>query len=451
MKKLSIKMKVTLWYTGLITIIMVLVLAFVFTSSDKLLFAKMEGQLEHVVQESVEELDEEHGHLDVDEVEYYDDGIYLLIYDEQGSLISGRTPADFTLDTPFQLEQLRTIENNNQEWLVYDLEWKTRQGESFWIRGIAPLNQISTTLSAIILVACISFPFFILLAGFGGYFITKRAFKPVQKITDAANHITDAKDLSKRINLQGSHDEIYALAQTFDGMFDRLQKSFESEKQFTSDASHELRTPTSVIISQCEYALSQSQNPEEMKASLEVILRQSQKMSGLISQLLLLARADSQKAHLVMESIDISELTEMVVEELREMAEEAQIELMLDVQEEIFIKADQTLIMRMLINLITNAIAYGRPGGWVKIQLFAEDMNVVGKIIDNGIGIDEQHQSKIWDRFYRVDTARTASSKDHTGLGLAMVKWIAETHGGKVFVESKLGEGSIFTFTLPIK
>lgn len=290
-----------------------------------------------------------------------------------------------------------------------------------------------------------------MLAGFGGYFITKRAFKPVQKITDAANHITDAKDLSKRIHLQGSHDEIYALAQTFDSMFDRLQKSFETEKQFTSDASHELRTPTSVIISQCEYALSQSQNPEEMKASLEVILRQSQKMSGLISQLLLLARADSQKASLVMESIDISELTEMVVEELGEMAEEAQIELTLDLQKEIFIVADQTLLMRMLINLITNAITYGRPGGWVKVQLFTEDGNVVGKISDNGIGIGEQHLAKIWNRFYRVDTARTASSKDHTGLGLAMVKWIAEKHGGTVSVESKLGEGSIFTFTLPIK
>ena len=122
-----------------------------------------------------------------------------------------------------------------------------------------------------------------------------------------------------------------------------------------------------------------------------------------------------------------------------------------EIEENIFIKADQTLIMRMVINLITNAITYGKQGGWVKIRLYEEGTNVVGQIIDNGIGIAEQDQSKIWNRFYRVNTARTASAKDNTGLGLSMVKWIAEKHGGTVAVESKLGEGSVFTFTLPIK
>ncbi len=442
-------MKVTLWYTGLIAIILALVLTFVFTSSDKLLFSKLEGQVKENVHELVEELNDKHSYLD-DDLEYYDDGVYISIYDEQGNYVEGNTPTDFIENTPFQTK-VRTIKTNNQEWIVYDVSKDDGKGDSYWIRGIAPLNQISSTLSMIILIACVSFPFFILLAGFGGYFITKRAFKPVQQITDAANQITDAKDLSKRIHLQGAKDEIYALAQTFDCMFERLEKSFESEKQFTSDASHELRTPTSVIISQCEYALSQSQDAEEMKASLEVILRQSKKMSGLISQLLLLARADNKKLHLVLESIDVSELMEMVVDELTELAEEADIQMKREIEENIFIKADQTLIMRMVINLITNAITYGKQGGWVKIRLYEEGTNVVGQIIDNGIGIAEQDQSKIWNRFYRVNTARTASAKDNTGLGLSMVKWIAEKHGGTVAVESKLGEGSVFTFTLPIK
>ena len=450
MKKISIKMKVTLWYTGLIAIILALVLTFVFTSSDKLLFSRLEGQVKENVDELVEELNDKHGYLDDDDREYYDDGVYISIYDEQGNYVEGNTPTDFIEDGPFQTK-VRTMKINNQEWIIYDVSKDDGKGNSYWIRGIAPLDQISSTLSMIILIACVSFPFFILLAGFGGYFITKRAFKPVQQITDAANQITDAKDLSKRIHLQGAKDEIYALAQTFDDMFERLEKSFESEKQFTSDASHELRTPTSVIISQCEYALSQSQDAEEMKASLEVILRQSKKMSGLISQLLLLARADHKEANLILESFDISELVEMVVEELMDLAEENDIELQLDVKEPIYVKADQTLIMRMVINLITNAITYGKQGGWVKIKLYTEGTNVVGQIIDNGMGIAEQDQEKIWDRFYRVNTARTASAKDNTGLGLSMVKWIAEKHGGTVAVESKLGEGSIFTFTLPLK
>lgn len=444
-------MKVTLWYTSLIVVIVALVLFFVFASSDKLLFAQMEGQLQEKVDDVLEEIHHEQSYLELDNEEFYDDGIYISLYDENGSFITGYSPTDFhTEEEPFQ-SQMRLVKSQNQEWQVYDVKLDNRGGESLWIRGIAPLSQISSALSSIILFACIASPFVILLAAFGGYFITKRAFKPVQQITEAANQITDAKDLSKRIHLQGTKDEIYALAQTFDNMFERLEKSFENEKQFTSDASHELRTPTSVIISQCEYALSQSQNPDEMKVSLEVILRQSKKMSGLISQLLLLARADHKEANLVLESFDISELAEMVVEELTDMAENDEIDLQLDVEEPIVIKADQTLIMRMLINLITNAITYGRPGGWVKVQLFTEGTNVIGKIIDNGIGIDEQHQAKIWDRFYRVDTARTASSKDHTGLGLSMVKWMVEKHGGTVSVESKLGEGSIFMFTLPIE
>ena len=352
-------MKVTLWYTGLIAIILALVLTFVFTSSDKLLFSRLEGQVKENVDELVEELNDKHGYLDDDDREYYDDGVYISIYDEQGNYVEGNTPTDFIEDGPFQTK-VRTMKINNQEWIIYDVSKDDGKGNSYWIRGIAPLNQISSTLSMIIVIACVSFPFFILLAAFGGYFITRRAFKPVQQITDAANQITDAKDLSKRIHLQGAKDEIYALAQTFDDMFERLEKSFESEKQFTSDASHELRTPTSVIISQCEYALSQSQDAEEMKASLEVILRQSKKMSGLISQLLLLARADHKEANLILESFDISELVEMVVEELMDLAEENDIELQLDVKEPIYVKADQTLIMRMVINLITNAITYGK-------------------------------------------------------------------------------------------
>lgn len=451
MKNLSIKMKVTLWYTGLVVMIMLLVLAFVLTSADKVLLFKMEDTIENVVKDSVEELDYSNGKLEVEEdFEYYDDGVNIVIYNEQGALLEGRNPADFNASTPFKSNQIQTIQNGNQEWLVFDTRWDAGDNDVFWVRGISPLNQLSTAMNSIIIVTLIAIPFFVLIAGVGGYFITRIAFRPVQKIIDSANRISDAKDLSERIHLQGSHDEIYALAQTFDNMFERLQHSFESEKQFTSDASHELRTPTSVIISQCEYALTQSDNPEEVKDSLEVVLKQARKMSALISQLLLLARADNKKENIVFEQINISELSEMVIEELSPMAENAGIALTKAIQPDLMMRADQTLMTRLLMNLFTNGITYGKPGGYVHLELTQQGNRIVGKVSDDGIGIDHQHQSKIWDRFYRVDSSRTSDQRGNIGLGLSMVKWIVEVQKGTISVESELGKGSTFTFTLPI-
>ncbi|OCA89914.1 MULTISPECIES: HAMP domain-containing histidine kinase [unclassified Bacillus (in: firmicutes)] len=451
MKKLSIKMKITLWYTGLIVIIMAMVLSIILASSDKILLLNIQDQLEESVKEGFRDIDYENGHLEVDnDFEYYDDGVTLLIYDKNGALLEGNVPSGFNGDIPMNKDGLQTIEQNGQEWLLYDHPYK-KFNDEIWIRGVYQLNQLSSAMNTILLVTLIAFPFLIIVAATGGYSITKRAFRPVQKMIDTVSEINDGQDLSKRIDLKGSNDEIHALAQTFDRMFDRLQSSFENEKQFTSDASHELRTPTSVIISQSEYALSQIDDSKEVKESLEVILKQSQKMSSLISQLLLLARVDQQNMdHFLFERLNISELTEMVAEELTYMAYKADIEIITDLEDNLFIKADQTLIMRLLMNLITNAVAYGRPGGYVKIKLYQQGNHVIGEISDNGIGISAEHINKIWDRFYRVDPSRTSTANGNTGLGLSIVKWIVSLHGGTIDVSSELDKGSTFKFRLPI-
>lgn len=454
MKRLSIKMRVTLWYTGLVVIIMVLVLAFILTSSDKVLLFNMKNQLKSTVKESIEDIEYKHGQLKIDdEFEALEDGVNIIIYSKQGELMAGHNPTTFNKKVSLKSDEIQTIKDGNKEWIVYDFLHNVGGDEQVWVRGIMTMNQLSSTMNTLIVVTLISFPLLILIAAVGGYFITQRAFRPVQQMSDSASEIGDGKDLSKRINLQGSSkDEMYHLAQTFDKMFERLETSFESEKQFTSDASHELRTPTSVIISQCEYALSQRNNSKEMEESLEVILRQSRKMSALISQLLLLARVDQEKHNTFQfECINMSELTEIVVKELSLMVQEASINITTHIEEDLFIKADQTLMMRLLMNLLTNAIAYSKANGTVNMQLFRDETNIIGKVSDNGIGISEQHIVKIWDRFYRVDAARTSSNNGNTGLGLSMVKWIIELHGGEITVESELGEGSTFTFKLPIE
>ncbi len=452
MRKLSIKMKITLWYTGLIVIIMALVLSIILASSDKILLLNIQDQLEESVKEGLRDIEYENGQLEIDnDFEYFDDGVTLLIYDKNGVLLEGNIPAGFDGNTPISKDSFQTINQNGQEWLLYDHPYK-KWDEEIWIRGVYQLDQLSSAMNTILLVTLVAFPFLIIVAGLGGYYITKRAFRPVQQMIDTVSEINDGQDLSKRINLKGSNDEIHALSQTFDRMFDRLQSAFENEKQFTSDASHELRTPTSVIISQSEYALSQLDESKEVKESLEVILKQSKKMSSLISQLLLLARVDQKNMdHFVFERINISELTEMVAEELTYTAEQAGIDIRTELEDNLFIEADQTLLMRLLMNLITNAIAYGKPEGYVQIKLYQKDDRVIGEISDNGIGISPEHIHKIWDRFYRVDPSRTSTANGNTGLGLSIVKWIVDLHGGTINVSSKANKGSTFTFCLPMK
>ena len=217
-------------------------------------------------------------------------------------------------------------------------------------------------------------------------------------------------------------------------------------KEFVANVSHELRTPTTVILSQCEYALAHTEPNKETREALETIQGQAQKMAALISQLLTLARVDKSHKKLALETVDLSELAEMVAEQQAECAEEKHISVQTDIEPGIVLLGDETMLMRLLINLTENGIKYGREGGWLKVSLRREGETVRGSVADNGVGIAPEHLEQVWKRFWQADPARSAQG---AGLGLSMVKWIAEAHGGTVNVRSALGEGSEFTFLLP--
>ena len=450
MKKLSIKMKITIWYTGLMILIMGFVFAFIWLFAGQAVTYQAEKQLKEAAIDGVEEIRFQNGHYKRDDdFEFYDDGVSILIYDNAGTLREGSLPSGFT-DQEIGLahDRIQTVVSQQTEWMVYDYELM-QDGQSVWIRAVMSIDSFSKTMNIIFLIVLISIPILILLAGFGGYWITKKAFKPLEEMNRAVNEIKEGKDLSQRIHLSGAKDEIHGLADTFNGMFERLETSFENEKQFTADASHELRTPTSVIISQAEYALTQLDHPAEVKEALQSILRQSTKMSELINQLLQLARTDQKNASIQYELFDMSELTEIVAEEMRELADENGSSVEIDIQPELKIEADQTLLMRLLMNLMMNGISYNKENGYVKIKLYEDGNDIVGEVSDNGIGIVEREQEKIWDRFYRIDSARTSRENGNAGLGLSMAKWIVEKHHGTITVKSQIGKGSMFQFRLP--
>ena len=228
-------------------------------------------------------------------------------------------------------------------------------------------------------------------------------------------------------------------------MLARLQASFETERQFSSDVSHELRTPIAVIRSQCEFALSGQAGEEEKKEALEAVLKQSERMNAIVSQLLLLSRAENGKFVPERESVALNLLCETVCEELESEAEERQVKLTWKT-EALQITGDETLLIRMVNNLVSNAIRYNRPGGSVEVLLRKRDRYAVLTVKDTGIGIKKEDLGQIFNRFYRADRSR---SSEGTGLGLSMAEWIARVHGGDIRAESVFGEGSVFTAELP--
>lgn len=447
MKRLSITWRVTLLYTLFMVLLAGLSLGFLFHAGAQTARQEKLTRMQSMVEESRREIEAKDGELDIDrDLEAFDDGIYLSIYDTAGLPLYGFVPRNFDNSAVFSDGELRTVESGGRSWYLYDEQITVEGYGALWVRSVTAADAVDSTLGALQHTALLVLPVFVVLAAVCGYLVTRQAFAPVRQITRTARQIVAGNDLSQRIGLTGRRDEIYTLAGEFDAMFARLQSAFEREKQFTDDASHELRTPTAVILSQSEYALNHAAPEGETRAALESIHTQAARMAALLSQLLLLARADAGRQVLQRESVNLSELVEMVAETEAEQAAAQKITVETDLEPDVLVQGDETMLMRLFINLTENAIRYGRPGGQVRLTLRREKDQAVAAVTDDGIGIAPEHLDKIWQRFWQADPAR---SDGGAGLGLAMVRWIAEAHGGHVQVESTPGAGSTFTVSIP--
>lgn len=495
--KFSIKMKVTLWFTFFNVVIVGIILVLLIQGSQSNLQGEYEKRLIKSVEKAAKEVEYDDGMLEIDIDESdYPNNMSILVYRGNGQLLYGHLPLGFpNKDLPFKDGEVQQLREGDREWYVYDedtykskdlyedddmysnyenYEDKGTYNDVFWIRGILSTDSSTIAISSIVSTAFILLPVLVLLAAVGGYLVTKRAFRPINHLNREIASIDSGNDLCKRVHYKGAKDEIYALTQSFNGMIGRLEEAFSREKQFTSDASHELRTPIAVIKAACEYGLMHKGNPLEMQSALESILRQSQNMSSLVNQLLTLARADKGTIELSKDYFNLSEMVEIVLESLEEQAEEKQVKLYMNMPEEISFYGDQTLMMRLFINLVSNGIVYSdsnkyknmrgdvadrretdsiqnanQKESYVKVFLEESDHQIICIVQDNGIGIAKAHQNKIWNRFYQVDPSRSKLKSGSSGLGLAMVKWIVEIHGGMITLESEEGKGSTFRIVLP--
>ena len=452
MKRFSLKLKLTAMYSFFMVLVTCLCLAVLFSLSGNEILTSAQMHLRERVQESADEIELEDGEFEIDSDFYsLDNNVYLALYDTGGNFLYGKVPPGLEQAPQFEDGKIQTVKSGTEQWYVYDVQYEMENGQEFYIRGVVSVTETQKEFLIAVRFAVILLPLTVILTALIGYRLIRRTLLPVRQMTETVQEIQKDGDLSRRIGVSQDtgKDEFYQLAGTFDGMLESLEQAFLRERQFTSDVSHELRTPVSVILAQGEASLNRTDLSEEQRKEILLIRKKAGEMSQMISQLLLLSRADQGRQQLNKEEINISELTEIIVEEQKMLAQRRKIEVHTEIEPDITGYLDESFYIRMLDNLISNAVSYGKEGGNIKVTLHQIPSGVRGTVEDDGIGISRDDQVHIWERFYRVDASRTGKEEgSHSGLGLSMVKWIAQAHGGNVRVESELGKGSCFTFEL---
>lgn len=464
MKKLSIRMKITLWFGAVLAVMVGLTYIVVLSISDSMMQKQLQDNLVTTVEDNVDEVEyystfptdkadngtdlylrHGSGYMEIDD-DFLDkvNGIYTALYQKDGTLVYGENPiAAEQTAMSFSDDRMQTKTVNGVVWYLFDRKLTTKGLEGFWLRGTVSSEQGNLQLSSVVRLSLILMPLLMLLAVCGGYLIAGRFLSPIKQITQTAAQIGQGRDLKQRIALKGgSKDELHQLALTFDEMFERLDASFEAERQFTSDASHELRTPMAVIMAECEYMLEQERSSVEYEDALRVVYRQGKKMSRLIEDMLMFTRMERRADVFSMKELNFSQLAEDVCEDMRHIAQK-NISLSARIEPKIWIFGNYDLLVRLLTNLITNAYRYGKENGHITVALSGSAEEATLSVKDDGMGISREELEKIFLRFYQSDAARSGSG---TGLGLAMVREIAQFHRGRVFAESTPGEGSTFFF-----
>ncbi len=461
MSKISIKARITLWYTLIIFVISVVALFVMLSVSREILIndsaEKLMSSVDRVIPiiNNPRDLPRRETEMDfpapnndfrkIPEFRFFDNGVHTALYDENGDIIGGAIPFEFADEIELTDSEIREKNFGGNKFLTYAKKISL-DNTSKWVVGVISIADEGALLKSVSKTNVILIAVLLFVAAFGGYLILRKAFEPVDRISRTAKSISESRDLSQRIGLKGGKDEIYRLANIFDEMLARIEKTLNKEKQFTSDASHELRTPVAVIASECEYTLECASTLDEAKESILSIKRQTEKMSKLISELLAISRMDKNTMEINLEATDISELLNFVCDEQEEIHKEA-ITLTRSIAPNVCMTTDSILLARIFINLISNAYTYGKVNGNIYVTLSENDKEVIFSVADDGIGIAEEHLPKIWERFYQVDASRT-NRDGSMGLGLSMVKLIADKLGANLTVKSTLGEGTTFTLAM---
>lgn len=434
-RRITLTFKITLWYTIFIVILLTSIILGTFFVSDSI----VESSGKKKLIEEVTEISNGKENFTA-----FEDGVTLSLYDKDGNLIEGSIPKNFDVrDFSLGVVTYYTDSKNNK-YMYYDIETNSEKfANGKYVRGIVQISSGQTSWYLPFAIIAGS-PIIILIITYGGYLIISSSLKPVREMIETAETISNSADLSKRITIEDGKDEVHKLALVFNEMLESLERASMRERQFSSDVSHELRTPISVIVAESEYGTKYIDTVGEAKESFAVIKRQSKRMTIMINQILEMARLDN-RLEIPKEFFDLSSCLEETLEDYKKLFETKDIQLITNIEDNITLFGNQVLLIRLIDNLVSNALKYANSKIWISI---AKRNNIIIEVSDDGRGIADDEKAYIWDRFYKVDKSRSISEDNSSGLGLPISKKIVELHGGEIAALDNKPQGAKFVINL---
>jgi heavy metal sensor kinase len=361
---------------------------------------------------------------------------------------------DAVTRTPGSAPALATLSDGDSEYRVVGRRVRAG-GRAYTLVVLRSLHDQDDLLEGASYALIVAVPLALLLASVGGYFLARKSLAPVAEMSEKAASIGSA-NLHERLPVINERDELGGLARVINALLARLDASFEQQRRFMADASHELRTPVSIVRSEADVALSQvTRSNEELRESLAVIQDEARRQTRIVEDLFTLARADAGQYRLSSQNFYLDELAGEVALAVRTLVAERGLTLQLDAAEELPFRGDESLLRRLLLNLLDNAIKHTPRGGALTVSCKREGARYVINVGDTGTGIPAEARPHIFDRFYRADGARSRAEDDGadltsgSGLGLSIARWVAEAHGGSLELLYSSAAGSAFQLTLP--
>jgi heavy metal sensor kinase len=458
----NLRLRLTLWYLGLFSLLFLMFSVFLYGVLSNALLSRLDERLSSEANTAaslflaeLEELNGDTGKAAAETVaEMRPRGVLLAIFENQRLLTASASAANGELEAVSRQALI-----GDRPDLAMDLPGAGAKaarasshrfvsgGRTYLATAVEPLDSVAADLASFRRVLFISFPLLLVVAGLGGFLLATRGLAPLGWMARQSSQITGSS-LHRRLEIGDAADELAVLAGSFNQLLARLDQSFETMRRFVADASHELRTPLSVIRGEAEVSLAKERGSTEYRESLAIILDESRRLCRLVDDLLNLARADAGYVKLRIQEFYADDLLADCCRSMKSLATSRQIEVACQSPEDVPFTGDEELLRRLVLNLLDNAIRFTPPGGKVTAALDAQDSRLSIQVTDTGIGISEDSVPHVFDRFYRADKARSRHEGGF-GLGLSIVKWIAEAHGGSVNLTSQAGVGSTFTVTLP--
>lgn len=461
----SVRLRLTLWYVVAFGLLLLGFSIFVYTQLAKSLYSRADQSLRNAAQatanEFASEIDEFHGDSLAGAAETLKElqlpNVYTAIFADD-RLLTANFPATKSFTFPTHLlptaeaidkTTVYTVDGFGESGARLAILPIRVSGKTYFVTITEPLDDLTGQLEAIKRILYIGLPCTLLIAGFGGFLLARKSLSPVKEMSEQAKRIS-ASNLQQRLTVSSPQDELGSLAEVFNGLLARLDQSFEKMREFMADASHELRTPLSIIRGEAEVALTQEREPVEYRETLAIIQDESTHLSRIVDDLVVLARADAGQQALRWQNIYLNDLVEECCRAMQVLANRKAVTLTQEITEDVAFYGDEDMLRRLVKNLLDNAVKYTQAGGAVFVRLDSDGSAATIIVEDTGIGIASESIANVFERFYRVDEARSRA-EGGSGLGLAIAKWVAVAHKGDIEVTSQAGQGSKFVVTLPLK